>query len=76
MANPLADAINDALARCNRGGAGYRLPDDFTCFPLLDVDASGRCTDVRGWRALIADHVSDGSTPVLAVYGICRGPVP
>lgn len=72
----LATAINDALARCNGVSGGYKLPDDYDCFPLLVVDpVSGKCTSINGWRARIGDHVSDGSSPELATYGICRGPV-
>lgn len=72
----LQDAINDALARCNAGGGNYKLPGDYDCIPLLTIDPStGLCVAVTGWRARIADHVSDGSSPELATYGICRGPV-
>lgn len=69
----LIDAINEALDRCNRAGGNFVLPDDYDCIPVLVVDQStGKCVAIKCWRARIADHVSDGSSPELATYGICR----
>lgn len=71
----LATAINDALARCNRAGGIHRLPDDYDCFPILQIDDAGQCVGLI-WRARIGEHLGSGSSPALATYGVCRGPIP
>lgn len=71
----LAEAINEAMGRCNAGGGSFELPGDFDCYPVLTIDSFGKCSGVECWQASIGDHVSKGASPELAVFGICRGPV-
>lgn len=73
MQNNLPAAINAAVARCLRaaGKRRYRLPADFEVYPVLKINAAGRCTGISFWLARLGEHVGRGSTPLWAVMALC-----